>query len=316
MHDPEEIEMYIAVNEVRNGACGILGVLPAQLRRYMCNIDLEGAAELRLIAGQPLSVRYADGDCYVTSHSSLTRIAAGGVRVTREQIGELVERLTGSSLYSVKDEIRNGYITVEGGHRAGIAGTAVTEHGSVEFIRDISAVSIRIANEVIGAADEVMGHIVTPGGIRSALIVSPPGAGKTTMLRDITRQLSLGGYAVSVADERCEIAAMREGRSAFDLGPLTTVTDNCPKAAAMLMLLRSMSPDVIVTDEIGTKADAEAVTSAMNGGVAVIASAHGRDLAQLMRRAETARAAELFELIIVLSRRRGPGTIEEIRENA
>lgn len=136
------------------------------------------------------------------------------------------------------------------------------------------------------------------------------------MLRDITRQLSLGGYAVSVADERCEIAAMREGRSAFDLGPLTTVTDHCPKAAAMLMLLRSMSPDVIVTDEIGTKADAEAVTSAMNGGVAVIASAHGRDLAQLMRRAETARAAELFELIIILSRRRGPGTIEEIRENA
>lgn len=308
--------MYIAVNETHIGSRGILSVLPQQLRRYMCNIDLDGASELRLIAGKPLAVRYPDGDRYVTAHSTLTKTAALGAPVTRPQLCEMLERITGSSLYSVKDEIRNGYITIEGGHRIGLAGTAVTENGSVEFIRDISAMNVRIANEVIGAADEAAKSIITPTEIKSALFVSPPGAGKTTMLRDMVRQLSYSGCAVSVADERCEIAAMHSGRSAFDLGPLTTVIDNCPKERAMLMLLRSMSPDVIVTDEIGTRGDADAVTSIMNSGVAVIASAHGSSIKQLRRRAELAAVIDMFDLVILLSRRNGAGTIEEIIENA
>lgn len=304
--------MYIAVNEENGHGRELISMLPAQLRRCLCNIDLDGASELRLIAGQPLSLRYADGDMYVTSRSSLTRLAAGGVRVTREQLCELLEKMTGSSLYSVKDEICSGYITLEGGHRAGIAGTAVTDNGRVDFLRDISAVNIRIAKEVIGAADKVMKYVTMPDGVRSTLIISPPGAGKTTMLRDIARQLSYGGYAVSVADERCEIAAMRDGMSAFDLGPRTSVTDNCPKTAAMLMLLRSMSPDVIVTDEIGTYEDARAVMSIKNSGTAVIASAHARNIGELERRAETKEAAEMFDLIVVLSRREGPGTVSDI----
>lgn len=307
--------MYVAINETAAGGRGIINVLPVQLRRYVCGVNLDEASEIRLIAGKPFVIRYPDGDYYLTPRSVLSRSPAGAVTVTGAQLGELLERITRSSLYSVRDELRSGYITIEGGHRVGIAGTAVMDNGSVGFIRNISAMNIRLANEVIGAADAISGHILSGGTVRSTLIISPPGAGKTTMLRDIARMLSQRGFAVSIADERCEIAAMHGGRSAFELGGLTSVMDNCPKAEAMLMLLRSMSPDVIITDEIGTRADAEAVRSIMNSGVAVIASAHGRSIEQIMKRRELAETAELFEISAVLSKRLGAGTVEEIRKN-
>lgn len=308
-------KMYIATNEAQIGRSGAISVLPSAVRRYMSGINLEEATELRLITGKPFIIRYPDGDYYLTKRSVLSAAPVNTINITHGMMSELLERITKSSLYSVKEEIRSGYITIEGGHRAGIAGTAVTENGEVEFIRSISAVNIRLANEIIGAAEGIMGRIAGNGIIKNTLIISPPGAGKTTMLRDITRSLSYMGFAAAVADERCEIAAMCGGRSSFDLGNMTAVMDNCPKDRAMLMLLRSMSPDVIITDEIGTAADIEAVGKIMNSGVAVIASVHGRDTAQIMRRDDIAGLAKMFDLEIVLSKRGGAGTVEEIREN-
>lgn len=310
--------MYIATNEMHTGGRGITNVMPAPLRRYMCSVNLDEASELLFIAGKPLIIRYPDGDYYLTSKSVLMRKdkdCAAAVIVTERNIEELLERITKSSLYSVKDQIRNGYITIEGGHRAGIAGTAVTENGSVEFIRNVSAVNIRLAEEIKGAGEAAAEYILSDTGVKSTFIISPPGAGKTTMLRDITRILSESGFAVSVADERCEIAAMHDGRSAFDLGAMTTVMDNCPKSQAMLMLLRAMSPEVIVTDEIGTAQDGEAVRSIMNSGVAVITSAHGKNREQLMKRREIGKLCDQFDVIITLSKRSGAGTIEEIYIN-
>lgn len=307
--------MYIATNETQSSRAGAVNVLPSAVRRYMNGINLEEATELRLITGKPFIIRYPDGDYYLTKKAVLSISPVNTVNITAGMMNELLERITKSSLYSVKDEISSGYITIEGGHRAGVAGTAVTENGEVEFIRNISAVNIRLANEVIGASERIMGKIAENGVIKNTLIISPPGAGKTTMLRDITRSLSYMGYAVAVADERCEIAAMCGGKSSFDLGNMTAVTDNCPKDRAMIMLLRSMSPDVIITDEIGTCSDIEAVEKIMNSGVAVIASVHGRDTAQIMRRKDMSELAEMFDIEIVLSKRCGAGTVEEIREN-
>lgn len=307
--------MYIATNETQIGACEVMNVLPKSIRRYMCNVNLDEAVEIHLVIGRPFSIRYPDGEYYLTVKSVLSKIPLNTVNITKSHMEEVIERITKSSLYSVKEEIRNGFITIEGGHRAGIAGRAVTENGSVEFIKNISAMNIRIANEVIGSADGVINDIVSDGMVKNTLIISSPGAGKTTMLRDVTRQLSYMGYYVSVADERCEIAAMSSGRTAFDLGDLTSVMDNCPKAQAMLMLLRSMSPDVIITDEIGTDEDREAVLRIINSGVSVIASIHGRDAEQVMRRKDMAQLVDMFDVLIVLSKRNGVGTIEEIRKN-
>ena len=303
--------MYIATNDLTGDDRGVLKILPMQLVKYLCRISLDGMQELRLISGKPLSVRFSDGVFYVTEKGMLSRQPRGAVRVTSAHMTELLERVTRSSLYSVKDEIKNGYITVEGGHRVGLAGTAVTENGSVEFIRSISAMNIRRAVEVIGAADSVISHI-DQSPVKSTLIISPPCGGKTTMLRDIARSLSYSGHSVGIADERCEIAAMYNGRSPFDLGNLTTVLDNCPKAQGMLMLLRSMSPEVIITDEIGSAEDCEAIGSVMNSGVAVMASVHGRDEEGLMKRTHISRLVPMFDTVITLSQR--PGKVAKLRD--
>lgn len=301
--------MYIATNDLTGDDRGVLRVLPMHLVKYLCRISLDGMQELRLISGKPLSVRFSDGVFYVTEKGMLSRQPLGAVRVTDAQMTELLERVTRSSLYSVKDEIKNGYITIEGGHRIGLAGTAVTENDSVDFIKNISAMNIRRATEVIGAADSVIPHI-DQSPVKSALVISPPCGGKTTMLRDIARSLSHSGHSVGIADERCEIAAMYNGRSPFDLGDLTTVLDNCPKAQGMLMLLRSMSPEVIITDEIGSAEDCEAIGSIMNSGVAVIASVHGRNAGGLMKRTHLSRLVPMFDTLITLSQK--PGEITEI----
>lgn len=305
--------MYIAINERPRGGMEIINIMPVQLRKYMYRIDIEKAQELRMIVGKPLAIRYPDGFYYITSRAVLTKTENNAVIINDGHIAELMERITQSSLYSAKDEIKNGYVTIDGGHRIGLAGTAVTDNGSIEFIKNISAVNIRFAREVVGAADTLIKEM---GGIKSVLVVSSPCCGKTTILRDIARIMANKGYSVAIADERREIAAMHNGRSSFDLGSITAVLDNCPKHEAMLMLLRSMSPDIIITDEIGTLKDIEAIRTVMNSGVFVAASVHGRDIKQLMKRRHISRLVPMFDTVVVLSRRNGVGTIEEIINNA
>lgn len=303
--------MYIATNENISPRYGIVNVLPQEVRRCMYGVNLDEAEEIRLILGKPLYFRYPDGDYYITKKGILSRDSDKGIAITKKHIAEVLERITSSSLYSVGDEIRNGYITISGGHRVGIVGTGVTSKGNVEFIKNVSAMNIRIANEVKGCADPVMDEISCEV-LRSTLIISPPGCGKTTMLRDIVRQLSHKGYCVAVADERREICAMHEGESFFDLGNHTTVLENCPKPYAMATLLRAMSPDVIVCDELGEDADVTAVSRAINSGVSVIATAHGKDVAGLMRKKTFRKLLPMFDLAVVLSKRNGVGTVEAI----
>lgn len=308
--------MYIATNDTELASERVISVLPSAIRRYLSNISLAEASELRFNIGKPFVMNFSDGCYYLNAKGMLTRNSSGCIIINAQMLTELLERLTKSSVYSVKDEIKNGYITIEGGHRAGLAGTAVTENGEVDFIKNISAVNIRLANEIKDAAEGVIDRVMCGGEIKNTLIISPPGAGKTTLLRDLARRISYGGHMVSIADERCEIAAMSRGHSAFDLGPNTSVLDNCRKDKAMLMLLRSMSPEVIVTDEIGSEKDVFAIERIINSGVAVAASVHARDERQLKNRASLKNLLPFFDITIVLSKRMGPGTIERITENA
>ncbi len=303
--------MYIANNETALATRGILTYMPQGIRRYMYGIDLADAREIRLRLGKPLTIHYGDGCFYLAGRAKLSPVPVSALRVTRAHIDEALEIATASSVYSVKDEIKNGFLTIAGGHRIGITGTAVIKEDKISFLKDISALNYRLASEVIGAADKVIPLILSGGRVNNTLIISPPGAGKTTMLRDIARQLSYKSYRVSIVDERREIAALTEGRSAFDLGFSTDVLEGADKASGMLMVLRSMCPDVIITDEIGTQADIDAVEKATNSGAAVIASIHGRNIDMVRRRADLERMLKFFDIVVTLGTSRGCGTVEE-----
>ena len=303
--------MYIATNEAVTPRHSIINIMPQALKRYMYSINLDEAEEIRLILDKPVFIRYPDGDYYITEKGVLCRDSKNGVVIRRKHMEELLEKITKSSLYSVKDEIKNGYITIDNGHRIGICGTAVMTDDKVEFIKDISSMNIRLAGEFIGISDALMGDIICDG-IKNTIIISSPGCGKTTLLRDIIRNISDRGYCVGVADERCEIASMKNGISGFNLGGHTSVLDNCPKAYAMTTLLRSMAPDVIATDELGTDSDVEAVGKIINSGVSIIATAHSRDIKQLTDRDVFKRLLPIFDIAVVLSKREGVGTIEKV----
>ncbi|MCL1863635.1 MAG: stage III sporulation protein AA [Defluviitaleaceae bacterium] len=219
---------------------------------------------------------------------------------TAEDIRETMERISQHSFYAYEAELSAGYITLPGGHRVGVSGQVVTENGAVKTWRHISGINIRIAHAVIGCADKIMPHLSSE--IPHTMIISPPAFGKTTLLRDIVRQLSDGGLTIGLADERSEIAGCFRGIPQNDVGLRTDVIDGCPKAHAMIMLLRGMSPDVIAVDELGGEQDVRAVETVLNAGIKLICTVHGRDmddvkqnpsLAALLRR-------NVFERFIVL----------------
>lgn len=292
---------------------GILSYMPSGLRKYMYSINLDEAYEIHMRLGRPFSIYYSDGVYFVNSAGVLTRSANGAVRITRAHIDEALEIASRSSLYARKNSIAEGFLTIEGGHRIGICGTGVIKDGQVDFLKDISSLNYRLSCEYRGAADMLLKRVMTASGVLNTLIISPPGAGKTTMLRDLARSLSHVGVKVGIVDERSEIAAMCGGVSPFDLGDLTDVLDGVKKSDGMTMMLRSMAPDVIITDEIGRPEDIAAMKAAINSGVKIITSIHGSGVEQVQRRDELSECLGFFELFCTLSRREGAGTVEEIR---
>ncbi len=272
----------------------VLEVLPSEMARLVreSGIPEEGIREIRFRTGAP-PVLVAD-----TVH------VLGTERPDAAMLQKISARLCQNSLYARQEELRHGFITLPGGHRAGLSGRTVLEDGRVRALTEISSVNIRIAHEVRGAADSVLPHIVCGREVYNTLVISPPGAGKTTLLRDIARQLGSEkyGFRTGLADERGEIAAMHRGTPGCDVGIFTDVYDGCPKAVAMEMLLRGMSPRVVITDEIGGEADAAAVRDLVRAGVRVIASAHGESRGEVLsRRGVGALLSEgVFQRVVVL----------------
>ncbi len=264
------------------GGDGIYTLLSERLRDIlrMAAPDAEELQEIRLRVGQPLLLRYGGKEVALTSDGELCRDAKQGLIVTAEELRETMECISGYSLYAFDEEMRQGFMTVPGGHRIGVAGKTVMEGGKVQGIHHISCVNIRLSHEIRGCADPVMPYVIEDGEICHTLVISPPRCGKSTLLRDMIRQISDGGpllegRTVGVVDERSEIAGSYLGVPQNDVGRRTDVLDCCSKTEGMMMLLRSMSPQVIAVDEIGNNADREALESVFHCGCRLLATAHG-----------------------------------------
>jgi stage III sporulation protein AA len=297
----------------------ILHVLPDSLRaklRHLSPQDLEKLEEIRLRVGRPIEYMGGGASWFVSGRGGGTKQIETALLFTKDEGVQLLSRLSHHSLYMMEEEMRRGYITIQGGHRVGLSGKVVLEDGRVKLIRDITSFNIRIAREQKGAADNVLPFITEGGKLRNTLIISPPQCGKTTLLRDLARQISegvreVGARKVSIVDERSEIAGCVAGIPQKDVGPRTDVLDACPKAEGMMMMIRSMSPDVLITDEIGRPEDGYALEEAIHAGITVIASVHGHDVKDIMRRPTLSRVlqAGVFERYLVLSRKPKVGTI-------
>ncbi|MGI6175631.1 MAG: stage III sporulation protein AA [Christensenellales bacterium] len=301
----------------------LLPVLPGRLSGILRALDEELCVrleEIRIRVNQPLCIGTGGANHFLNAAG---RICAyrDAYRVSQAEAKELLLRLSQSSIYAYEEELRRGYITIKGGYRVGIAGKAVLQGGAVRLVHPCTSFNIRISREVIGAADKVMPYILEDGYPLHTLIVSPPQAGKTTLLRDIARQLSEGAGSfgclkVVVIDERSEIAGCHNGVPQNRIGYMSDVLDGCPKAEGMMMALRGLSPQVIITDEIGREEDIDAIMEALHGGVCVIASVHAREYEELKSRPIMNRMLKnrVFERYILLSARDGAGTLESVAD--
>ncbi|MCR4401746.1 MAG: stage III sporulation protein AA [Firmicutes bacterium] len=299
--------------------------LPARLRSALLTLPTELLArthEIRLRRGRPVMLIAGRDEAFLASQGGVARGPEECYILSDQEAVAALQLMAGASVYAFDDELRQGYITLRGGHRVGIVGRAVVQDGAVKIIKDISGFCIRVSHEVLGAADAVMPHLVkSRDRLFHTLIVSPPRCGKTTLLRDIARQasdgapsLGLSGLRVGIVDERSEIAACFAGLPQNTVGLRTDVLDACPKAAGMIMLVRSMSPDLVATDEIGREEDAVAVREVMNAGVSVVVTAHGESHEDVARRPalRCLFEAQMFERVVILSSAEGPGTVETI----
>ncbi len=287
-------------------------VLPQRLRREALSLpgpDRARAEELRLRVGQAMTAVFPEGERPLD-----------GPPVEARELEQLLELASRASVHTVLDQLCRGYLTMEGGHRLGLCGTAVCQGGEVRGLREFSSADLRIARQLRGAAEPVWEALCPGGAFVSTLLLAPPGLGKTTLLRDLVRRLSDGEGCpprrVSLVDERGEVAALYRGCPQLDVGTHTDVVEGCPKAEGLMLLLRAMNPQVLAVDEITAPGDVEALREAAGCGVTLLATAHGGGREDLERRPvyRAMMAEDVFRRLVVIRREGGRRvyTVEEL----
>lgn len=303
----------------------LLYSLPLTVRNIIIKLDdnlKESLEEIRLRIDKPLMIHVNNQEKFLSIDGKIVNSLKLAYIVTSEDCEKALQLISKSSIYAFENEIKNGYITLKGGYRVGICGKCVLENGSIKTIVNVSGFNYRIMRQCIGVSDEIMKYIIKyPNIVYNTLIISPPQCGKTTLLRDIARNISNGmadldfnGENVSIIDERSEIAACFKGNPQNDVGYRTDVLDSCPKHIGILMMIRSMSPKVIITDEIGKIEDILAIHEALNAGVSIITTVHGKDIEDIMRKKhiDDMLNNREFDRYVILSRKLGAGTIDAI----
>lgn len=268
--------------------------------------------EIRIRANKPIVV-YMKGQPYYIWEKGITASLENAIFATKEMVEDIVFRASDCSIYSVNEQIKQGFIILESGVRIGLCGSFVTENETVKTVSNFTSLNIRIPHQIKNTSLKAFNEIVTESGFKNTLIISPPGAGKTTFIRDFVFQLSDNNFCSNVAiiDERGEIAG--GVNSGIELGNFCDVISFCSKKQGFLHAIRALNPTLIVTDEIGTNDDFECLIDAMNSGVKVIATIHAASLDELKRkRVFDKLPAYYFERYVLLSNRDGPGTYEGI----
>lgn len=264
---------------------GLIMVFPTSIRPRMRKINWDGLEEIRVRIGWPVELIYSNHNEWLGNYDSM---------IDRQCLDEMLNYITGYSMYAMEEEIKQGYITFSGGHRIGITGHATYEalrdsrESKLTNIVDIGGLNIRIAHERKGCAENIVPHLRKGDSIYNTMIFAAPGIGKTTYLRDMIRILSNGenldcGIKISVIDERSEIAACINGKPQNDLGKRTDVLDACPKEIGMKMVLRTMSPEIIAVDEIGKKEEFDLLEQMRCSGVKILGTIHAGDMDEVLR---------------------------------
>ncbi len=282
----------------------ILSRLPDSICKELSQLQkpvIDELEEIRLRCGQNITLHYG------SKEKTLLKV------ITKVELQQTLNSLIKFSYYAYEEDLAKGFVTISGGHRVGICGKAVISNNMPILIREISSMNIRFAKEIIGCANPLIPRLIVNNMPVSTLIVSPPGCGKTTLLRDIARILSERGIKVAICDERSEIAGMYNSQPSFNIGCRTDILDGCDKYHGIPMLIRSMSPNVVITDEIGKKSDIEIIEQCRSTGVSIITSIHGYSIKDLENsKIEPLIKSKVFKNIVFLSNDNGPGTIKEI----
>lgn len=285
--------------------------IEANIQSILKNKDINKLEEIRIRVNKNIILKFNNEE------------VISNYVVNAEEILEILQAICEKSIYSYQKQICNGYITIKGGHRIGITGNCVIEKNKVVNINYISSLNFRIAKEVLGCSNKFLKYIINmeEKSVYNTLIVSPPGVGKTTVLRDLIRNISNGvknynfeGLNVGLVDERGEIAGIYKGQAENDIGLRTDVLDNIPKSIGMRMLIRSMAPKVISADEIGSDEDIAAINTAICSGIKGIFTAHGISLEQISLNPaiKSLINSHLFERIIFLKPKGKRGEIEKV----
>lgn len=289
----------------------ILKYMSTNLKDELTKLDFsEDVCEIRLRTGKPINIVYTLKDIFLE------------YTVSSFDIEEILLNISDNSIYSIQNEINNGYITIEGGHRIGISGSAVFLDGNIKNIKNISSMNIRVARQIKNCSEKILEKIYENNCFLNTLIISPPGAGKTTILRDLILNISNGnrydmyiGNNVSLVDERNEIACTLKGINQLDVGKRTDVMSNIKKSLGIEMMLRSMGPNIIAIDEVG-KDEMKCIDYAINSGCKLLFTMHGKDISDILSKDYIKELLlsdkSIIKRIVILSKKNGPGTIEKI----
>ncbi len=295
--------------EIKNQIREICKLFPEELAKLILGFDSSvfyELEEIRLRRERAVSICCKGKNLFLSVNGDLSIFSNDALVLSGIELEEVYLKLCRNSVYSYQKDLASGFITLEGGHRAGICGSIVTnENNEITGITNISTINIRVAREVKDCGEEAFRSICDNEKIHGTLIISPPKYGKTTMLRDIARLISSKGKRVCVIDERSEIASVKDGVPTLDVGPLTDVYDCVSKPEGIMRALRTMAPEVIICDEIGGDKEAEGILGAVNCGVPVIATAHAANISELRKRSGMKKLLDsgAFSKIIVLDSR-------------